>query len=116
MFLAKLSVDRPALTTIILSVFILFGGLAYKTLNLNHMPEVEVPYVTVTTIYPGAGPKEVETLITKNIEDAVSTISGIKKIESYNMDGFAITILEFDLSKEVNVANQEVKDKVDQIS
>ncbi len=115
MFLAKLSVERPVLTTIILAVFILFGGLAYKTLNLNHMPEVEVPYVTVTTIYPGAGPKEVETLITKNIEDAVSTISGIKKIESYNMDGFAITILEFDLSKEVNVANQEVKDKVDQI-
>ncbi len=116
MFLAKLSVDRPVLTTIILAVFILFGGLAYKTLNLNHMPEVEVPYVTVTTIYPGAGPKEVETLITKNIEDAVSTISGIKKIESYNMDGFGITILEFDLSKEVNVANQEVKDKVDQIA
>ncbi len=115
MFLAKLSVDRPVLTTIILAVFILFGGLAYQNLNLNHMPEVEVPYVTVTTVYPGAGPKEVETLITKNIEDAVSTISEIKKIESYNMDGFAITILEFNLSKDVNVANQEVRDKVDQI-
>ncbi len=115
MFLANISVKRPVFTTIILAVFILFGGLAFNKMNFNHMPEVEVPYVTVTTIYPGAGPKETETLITKKIEDAVSTISEIKKIESYNMDGIAITILEFNLSKDVNVANQEVKDKIDQI-
>ena len=75
MFLAKLSVNRPVFTTVLLSVFIIFGWLAFKTLNLNHMPEVEIPYVTVTTVYPGAGPKEIETLITKKVEDAVSTIS-----------------------------------------
>ncbi len=115
MFLAKLAVDRPVLTTVILMVFILFGGLAYNTLNLNNMPQVEIPYVTVTTIYPGAGPKENETLITKKIEDAVSTISEIKRIESYNLDGVAISLIEFLLTKDVNVANQEVKDKVDQI-
>lgn len=115
MFLAKLSVKRPVLTTVILMVFILFGGLAYNTLNLNNMPQVEIPYVTVTTIYPGAGPKETETLITKKIEEAVSTVSEIKRIESYNLDGVAITMIEFLLSKDVNVANQEVKDKVDQI-
>lgn len=115
MFLAKLSVDRPVLTTVILMVFIIFGGLAFNKLNLNHMPEVEIPYVTVTTVYPGAGPKETETLITKKVEDAVSTISQIKRIESYNLDGAAITLLEFELSKNVDVANQEVKDKVDQI-
>ena len=115
MFLAKLSVDRPVFTTVLLTVFILFGGLAFNKLNLNHLPKVEIPYVTVTTVYPGAGPKETETLITKKVEDAVSTISQIKKIESYNLDGAAITLLEFELSKNVDVANQEVKDKVDQI-
>ena len=115
MFLAKLSVERPVLTTVLLSVFILFGALAFRTLNLNYMPEVKIPYVTVTTVYPGAGPKETETLITKKIEDAVSTISEIKKIESYNLDGAAITVIEFELTKDVDVANQEVKDKVDQI-
>lgn len=114
MFLAKLSVNRPVLTTVILLVFIIFGGLAWNTLNLNNIPEVDIPYVTVTTVYPGAGPKEVETLITKKIEDAVSTISQIKRIESYNLDGVGITFLEFELSKNVDVANQEVKDKVDQ--
>ncbi len=115
MFLAKLSVNRPVLTTVVLTVFIIFGGLAFRTLNLNHMPEVEIPYVTVTTVYPGAGPKETETLITKKVEDAVATISQIKRIESYNLDGVAISLIEFELSKNVNVANQEVKDKVDQI-
>jgi len=116
MFLAKLSVKRPVLTTVILFVFILFGALAFNSLTLNHLPEVEIPYVTITTIYPGAGPKETETLITKKVEDAVSTISEIKRIESYNLDGVAITLIEFELSKDINVANQEVKDKVDQIS
>ena len=115
MFLAKLSVDRPVLTTVLLLVFIIFGGLAYNTLNLNNMPQVEIPYVTVTTIYPGSGPKENETLITKKVEDAISTISEIKRIESYNLDGAAISLIEFKLTKNVNVANQEVKDKVDQI-
>lgn len=116
MFLAKLSVDRPVLTTVILLVFIIFGGLAYNTLNLNNMPQVEIPYVTVTTIYPGSGPKENETLITKKVEDAISTISEIKRIESYNLDGAAISLIEFKLTKNVNVASQEVKDKVDQIA
>ena len=115
MFLAKLSVDRPVLMTVILMVFIIFGGLAFEKLNLNHMPQVEIPYVTITTVYPGAGPKETETLITKKVEDAVSTISQIKRIESYNLDGAAITLIEFKLTKNVDVANQEVKDKVDQI-
>ncbi len=115
MFLAKLSVKRPVLTTTILFVFIIFGALAFNKLNLNHMPEVDIPYVTITTIYPGAGPKEIETLITKKIEDAVSTISQIKRIESYNLDGMALTLIEFELTKDVNVANQEVKDKVDLI-
>ncbi len=96
-------------------VFIIFGGLAFEKLNLNHMPQVEIPYVTITTVYPGAGPKETETLITKKVEDAVSTISQIKRIESYNLDGAAITLIEFKLTKNVDVANQEVKDKVDQI-
>lgn len=115
MFLAKLSINRPIMMTMLIFVFIIFGGIAYFNLNLNQMPDVEIPFVTVTTVYPGAAPKETETLITKRIEDAVSTISKIKRIESYSLNGASIVILEFQLSKDVNVANQEVKDKVDQI-
>jgi HAE1 family hydrophobic/amphiphilic exporter-1 len=115
MFLAKISINRPVLTTVGILIFLIFGLIAYFGLNLNLQPDVEIPYVTVQTVYPGAGPKEIETLITKRIEDAVSTISQIERVESYSLDGASIIIIEFQLGKDVNVANQETKDKVDQI-
>lgn len=115
MFFAKVSINRPVLTSVGILVFLIFGLIAYFGLNLNLQPDVEIPYVTVRTIYPGAGPKEIETLVTKRIEDAVSTISQIERVESYSLDGASIVIIEFQLSKDVNVANQETKDKVDEI-
>lgn len=115
MFLPKIAVSRPVLTTTIILVFILFGALAYFTLNLNTYPEVEIPYITVSTVYPGAGPKEIENLVTKKIEDEVSTISGIERIESYSLEGVSIIIIEFKLGKSVDVANSEVKDQIDKI-
>ena len=115
MFLAKLSINRPVLTSVGILIFLIFGALAYFTLNLNLQPDVEIPYVTIQTIYPGANPKEIETLITKKIEDVISTVSQVERIESYSLDGVSIIIMEFNLKKNVNVANQEVKDKVDEI-
>ncbi len=124
MLLAKLSINRPVLTTMTIMVFIIFGMIAFnglfglipgKGLNLNDMPEVEIPYVTISTIYPGAGPKEIETQVTKKIEDIVATVSEIRSMQSFSLDGVSIIMMEFKLSKDVNVAFQEVKAKVDQI-
>jgi HAE1 family hydrophobic/amphiphilic exporter-1 len=115
MFLAKVSIKRPIMTTMGILVFLIFGLLAYFTLNLNLQPDVKIPYVTISTIYPGAGPKEIETLVSKPIEDAVSTVSQIERVESYSLDGLSIVIMEFTMGKDVDVANQEVKDKVDEI-
>jgi hydrophobic/amphiphilic exporter-1 (mainly G- bacteria), HAE1 family len=115
MFLAKTSINRPVMTTMGILVFIIFGLLAYFSLSVNLAPDVEIPWVTVTTVYPGAGPKEIETLISKPIEDAVSTVSLIERVESYSLDGVSIVIVEFKLQKNVDIANQEVKDKVDAI-
>ncbi len=115
MSLARISINRPIMTTMGLLVFLLFGAIAYFTLNLNLQPDVEIPYVTIQTIYPGAGPKEIETLISKKIEDAVSTVSKIERVESYSLDGASIVIIEFKMGKDPDIANQEVKDKVDEI-
>jgi len=115
MFLAKLSIDRPVMTTMGILIFLIFGALSYINLNLNQMPDVEIPYVTIQTVYPGAGPKEIETLISKRIEESVSTISEIKRVESYSLDGVSIVMIEFELGKDIDVANQETKDKVDLI-
>ncbi len=115
MFLAKISINRPIMVTMGILVLMIFGFLAYTTLNLNRTPEVDIPFVTVQTIYPGAGPKEIETQISKKIEDAVATVSEIKRIESYSLDGVSIVLIEFNLTKDVDVASQEVKDKIDVI-
>ena len=98
-----------------LLVFFMFGLLAYFTMNLDMMPDINIPYVTVQTVYPGAGPAELETLVSKKIEDAVSTVSKIEEINSYSMEGVSYVVVEFDLSKDPDIANQEVKDKVSAI-
>lgn len=103
------------MTTMGILVFIIFGAIAYFSLNMNNMPDVEIPYITVLTTYPGAGPKEIETLITKRVEEVVSTVSELERVESYSLDGASISILEFKIGKNVNIANQEVKDKVEEI-
>jgi len=115
MFLASLSIKRPIMISMGLVVFLLFGTLGFLTLPLNMMPDVTIPFVTVQTVYPGAGPQEMETLVTKKIEDAVSTISKIDFIRSFSMEGVSFVMIRFDLDKEQNIASQEVRDKVSAI-
>jgi HAE1 family hydrophobic/amphiphilic exporter-1 len=98
-----------------LVAFVVFGALAYFGLTLNMMPDVEFPVVTVQTVYPGAGPNEMEIQVTKKIEDAVSTVSKIDFIRSFSMEGVSYVIIQFDLDKDVDIGNQEVKDKVNTI-
>jgi HAE1 family hydrophobic/amphiphilic exporter-1 len=112
MFLSTISIKRPILITMVLLVFLIFGLLSYFALNLNLMPDIEFGFVSVTTVYPGAGPREIETQITKKIEDAISTISGIDYITSYSMESASSVIIRFELGKDPDIANQEVKDKV----
>jgi len=98
-----------------LVAFVVFGALAYFGLTLNMMPDVEFPVVTVQTVYTGAGPNEIEIQVTKKIEDAVSTVSKIDYIRSFSMEGVSYVIIQFDLDKDVDIGNQEVKDKVNTI-
>jgi hydrophobic/amphiphilic exporter-1 (mainly G- bacteria), HAE1 family len=115
MFLAKLSIDRPVLVTMAIMVFVVFGAMAYLGMPLNLMPDVELPYVSIQTVYPGAGPNEVETQVTTKLEEAVATVPQIDYIQSYSMENVSIILVAFDLDKDVNVASAEVKDNIDAI-
>jgi HAE1 family hydrophobic/amphiphilic exporter-1 len=115
MFLSKLSIKRPILVTMGLLALMIFGGLAYRDMSKNLMPDVSPPYISIQTIYPGAGPKEVEMQITKKIEDAIASVSGIRMMQSFSMDNVSIVMLEFEISKNPDIASQEVKDKIDLI-
>ena len=115
MFLADISIKRPVLTTMVMVALLLFGIIGFTGLALNLMPEMNIPYVTVSTVYAGASPDLIETQITRKIEDEVGTISLIKNITSYSLDSASIIIIEFQLSKDPDTATREVKDKVDLI-
>jgi HAE1 family hydrophobic/amphiphilic exporter-1 len=101
--------------SMVLLVFVVFGALAYFTLSLDMMPEVEIGYVTIRTIYPGTGPREMETQVSKKIEDAVATISKIDWMRSYSMDSVSLVLLAFEIGKDPDVAVREAKDKIDAI-
>ncbi len=96
-------------------VFLVFGLIAFLNMPLNMMPDIQLPFILIQTVYPGAGPADMETQITKRIEDAVATVSQIDYIESYSMESVSIVFISFKLGKNVDIANQEVKDKVDAI-
>jgi HAE1 family hydrophobic/amphiphilic exporter-1 len=115
MFLSNISIKRPIMISMGLIVFLIFGILAYFGLTLDLFPDVEIGYVTVQTVYPGAGPREIESQVTKKIEDAVATISKIDWIRSYSMDSVSIVILRFEIGKDSDIATKEVKDKIDVI-
>ena len=115
MFLTDLSINRPVLVTMAIMVFIVFGVLAYFSLPINLMPDLKLPYVVVQTVYSGAGPREIESQVTEPIEEAVATVSQIDFIQSYSMENVSLVMVAFKLGKNIDVANQEVKDKVDAV-
>jgi HAE1 family hydrophobic/amphiphilic exporter-1 len=96
-------------------VFVVLGAFSYLAIPIDMFPEIEFPMITVSTIYPGAGPEEVETEITEPIEDAVSTIANLESLISFSQENVSTVIIEFDFSVDPDLAAIEVKDKVDVI-
>jgi HAE1 family hydrophobic/amphiphilic exporter-1 len=115
MNLAKISIKRPTFIISLLMIVLILGVISLSKLSVRMFPDVEFPYVLVMSIYPGAGVAEIEQLVTKPIEDAVSGVAGMKHIHSVNQDNVSIVFGEFELSKNPDIAAQEVRDKVSQI-
>ncbi|RMG30527.1 MAG: efflux RND transporter permease subunit, partial [Methanobacteriota archaeon] len=115
MKLVDLSVDRPVMMTMVILAAVVLGLYSLQDLAVDLLPEVEFPVITIRTIYPGAGPKEIESTVTKEIEDAISSVSGIKNVTSTSIEGVSIVLIEFNIGTDVDVAATDVKDKIDQI-
>lgn len=112
MNLANLSIKRPVFITCIVTVILVVGWLSLKKLPVDLFPNVTFPIVTVTTVYPGAGPEEVETLVSKVYEEELSNVPGLKKLSSNNLENVSVIIAEFNLKTDVKYAEQQVRDKV----
>ena len=112
MRLSDLCIRRPVFTTMLIASLVVLGLASYRDLGLDAFPRVEFPTITVTTTLEGATPEEVESQITKPIEEVVNTISGIDELRSTTKEGISQVFVTFVLEKPVEVAANEVRDKV----
>jgi HAE1 family hydrophobic/amphiphilic exporter-1 len=112
MKLAELSIKRPVFLTAVIVLMLTIGALSLSKLPVDLFPDINFPIVTVTTVYPGAGPKEIESQVSKIIEDEVSGISGIKTVRSVSREGASVVIVEFTLETDIKYAEQQVRDRV----
>lgn len=112
MNLWELSVKRPIFISCVFIALMVVGIFSLKKLPVELFPDVSFPVVTVTTVYPGAGPSEIESLISKPIEEELGGIAGAKVIRSVNRESVSIVIVEFNLEVDIKYAEQQVRDKV----
>lgn len=113
MFLATASVKRPVAMSALIIGFTLLGIYSFFKMGLELMPKIDMPYVTIITVYPGASPEQIETDIAKRIEDKMMTVEGLKNISSTCMENVCQTLLEFNIGSNVDVAATDVREKLD---
>ncbi|TGK01607.1 efflux RND transporter permease subunit [Leptospira langatensis] len=111
MNIALLSIKRPILITSLVILMLITGVFSLGQMGVDLFPDVNIPVVSVTTIYPGAGPEEIEELISKPLEEELSSIAGLKKITSRNQEGVSVVAGEFTLSTDIKYAEQQFRDK-----
>lgn len=112
MSLARLSISRPVFVACIMIAIMAMGIKSYMSMSVDLFPDVSIPVVTVQTVYAGAGPAEIETLVSRPIEEEISTIAGIKRMTSRSLEAISMVIIEFNDSVDVKLAEQEVRDKI----
>ena len=112
MRITQISVNNPVFATMMMVGLVVMGLFAYQRLSVDQMPDVTFPFVQVQTSYTGASSEAVMQDVTRPIEEAINTISGIKSIRSFSREGFSRVMVEFDLNIDVKTAVQDVRDKV----
>jgi len=109
---ADVSIRRPVLTTVATVALVVFGLLAYTRMPVRELPDVEFPLVSVVTVLPGASPEVIETEVTEILEEEVASIEGIRTITSESTDQASQITIEFNLDRDIDVAAQDVRDKI----
>lgn len=115
MNITKTSIKRPTLVVVLFTILIGLGMFSYSKLNYELLPDMSFPVLTVSTVYPGAAPYEVENSVTKEIEDAVSTLEGLKRVNSTSMESVSIVTIEMQQGVDEDQALQEAQRKVNAI-
>lgn len=113
--LAELCVKRPVFASVLIISLVVIGLFSYPRLGRDRFPNVDFPFVNISTVLVGAAPEEIETEVTDKIEAAVNTVSGIDQMFSISSEGISVVTIRFDLEKDGDIAAQEVRDKVNTV-
>jgi HAE1 family hydrophobic/amphiphilic exporter-1 len=110
--LAEVSIRRPVFATMLILALVVVGAASYARLGVDRFPSVDLPTVSVRTQLPGASTEEVESEISKRIEEVVNTVQGIDELRSISGPGSSIVIVTFNLDRDIDAAAQDVRDRV----
>lgn len=116
MSISEICIRRPVFTWVLAAIPAVLGLVSYFDLGVDLFPKVDFPVVSVTANLPGTGAEEMESSVTKVIEEAVNTISGVDEVQSRTREGFTSVVVQFTLEKNGDVGAQEVRDKVSSIT
>lgn len=112
MWLTDVSIRRPVFITMIVLALIILGIQARNQMPAELTPKIDFPFISIVTVYPGAGPQEIETLVSEPIEEGVGSTSGLKNITSTSQDGVSFVGMEFELGTDTDTAAADVRDKL----
>ena len=115
MKLAEISIKRPSLVIVLFTILTLGGLLSYSMMGYELIPKFETNMVTISTVYPGASPSEVETSVTRKIEDAVGSLENVKKVESSSYESLSVVMVQLNTGADVNYALNDAQRKVNAI-
>lgn len=113
--MVRFFVERPVLATSFFLALTLFGALSAMRLGVDMLPKIEIPVVTVTTLFPGSSPNDISEQVSKPIEDALATLSGVDRIASVSLEGASQVIVQFDYGTDVDVAAVDVSERISAI-
>ncbi|MFL5350508.1 MAG: efflux RND transporter permease subunit [Hyalangium sp.] len=108
----KTFIHQPIFTAMLVLAVVVFGVFAYPKIGVDQFPDVDFPVVTVTTVLPGADPETVENNVSQPLEEGLNTLSGVETLRSVNVESVSQIIVQFSLDKNVNIAAQDVRDRV----
>lgn len=115
MSLSDLSINRPVLATVASLLIVLIGTISFIKLPVREYPDIDPPVVSITTVYPGANAKVIETEITDILEEELNSIEGIRSLTSTSRDEVSTIVVEFELERDIDVAAQDARDRVSRV-
>jgi len=113
--LSDIAIRRPVFTTMVMVGLVVLGIFSFRRLSIDQFPDVDIPVITVQTVYPGASPETMEREVTRRLEEAFNPIEGVDRISSTSLESASLVIIEFDLGRDVDAAAQDVRAKIEAI-